>query len=152
MTFGRQLFITPEPTHMTRLVPLERHLSAIRWQFIRGVLIGVLASSAVAIPAFKYSNIRQRRASLHNTSGQTALVDSDNQAASRARKATSDIVGTSFIPPALSKPQRSQQANDFPDNRVGPLLARPRPKSPAPSPGSQPTQLLDLEPGRTKKT
>jgi hypothetical protein len=127
MTFDRHALTTPESPNITRLVPFERHLSAIRWQFIRGVLIGILVSCAVAIPAFKYSNIRQHGASLQNTSGPTALGDSAAPAASGARKSTSDIAGTSFIPPTLSKPQPS-------------------------SPGSQPTQLPDPEPGRTKKT
>ena len=152
MTFDRHALITPESPNITRLVPLERHLSAIRWQFIRGVLIGILVSCVVAIPAFKYSHIRQHGASLQNTSGQTALGNSDAQALSPARKSTPDIPGTSFIPPTLPKPQPSKPSNDFPDNPVEPLLARPRPNPPVPSPGSEPTQLAGPEPGRTKTT
>jgi hypothetical protein len=155
MTFDRQTLITPEPTIMTRLVPLERHLSAIRWQFIRGVLIGILISSAVAIPAFKYSSIRQHRASLPNTSGQTALGNSDAPAPSPARKSASDIAGTSFIPPILSQPKPSEPSNDFPIHLTEPLLARQRPKSPALSAGSQLTQSPDLslpDPARTRRT
>jgi hypothetical protein len=151
----RHALTTPELPNITRLVPLERHLSAIRSQFIRGVLIGILASCAVAIPVFKYSNIRQHEASLQETSGQTTLGNSDAQAASRARKSTSDIAGTSFLPPILPKPQPSKASNDFPDNPVEPLLARQPPKSPVSFPGSQPKPLTDLpfpEPGRTRKT
>jgi cytoskeletal protein RodZ len=158
MTLDRPALITPELPNVTRLVPLERHLSAIRWQFIRGVLIGILVSSAVAIPAFKYSNIRQHRASLQNTqntTGQTPLRNSDAQTPSRAPKSTSDIAGTSFSPPTLSKPQPSKPVNDFPPNPVEPLGAKPRPKPLVSSPGSQPAQLADLplpEPGHTKTT
>jgi type IV secretory pathway VirB10-like protein len=158
MTFDRPALVTPELPVSTRLVPLERHLSAIRWQFIRGVLIGILVSSAVALPAFKYSSIRQHRASLQNTqntSGQTALRNSDAQAASPAPKSTSDTAGTPFIAPTLSKPQPSKPVNDFPHNPLEPLGARPRPTSPVSSPGSQPARLPDLplpEPGRTKST
>jgi hypothetical protein len=77
---------TKELTNITRLVPLDRHRSAIRWQFIRGVAIGILVSSAVAIPAFKYSNIRQRGAfSQEEGSGQTVLGNSDTQVASRPK-------------------------------------------------------------------
>jgi TPR repeat protein len=144
----------PEPPNLTRLVPLERHLSAVRWQFIRGVLIGIVISSAVAIPAFKYSKIRQRSA-LQGASGQTTLGNSDAQAAPRARKSPSDTEGTSFTPPTLSKLQPSKPSNDFPDNRLQPLVATPRPKSAMSSSGSQPTQLPNLripEPGRTKTT
>jgi hypothetical protein len=153
MTFDRHALTTPESPNITRLVPFERHLSAIRWQFIRGVLIGILVSCAVAIPTFKYSNIRQHKASLQNTSGQTALGNSNPQAAPRGQKSTPDIAGTSFIPPGLSKPQPSKASNDFPVNPVGPLPVRQRPKFPMPSPGSQPTRLPDLpfpEPVRTK--
>ena len=141
MTFERQSLLTPELPNITRLVPLERHLSATRWQFIRGVLIGILVSCAVAIPAFKYANIRQHGASLQNTSGQTPLGNSDAPAASPALKSTSDIAGTSFLPPTLSKPQPSKPSNDSPDNPVKPFLAPPRPQSPLSSPGSQPAQL-----------
>src|SRR5438445_8683816 len=130
MTFERQSLLTPELPNITRLVPLERHLSATRWQFIRGVLIGILVSCAVAIPAFKYANIRQHGASLQNTSGQTPLGNSDAPAASPALKSTSDIVGTSFLPPTLPKPQPSKPSNDSPVNQVQPLLAQPRPQFP----------------------
>ena len=41
--------------YSARLVPLERFLTATRRQFILGVLVGLLVSAAVAIPAFKYS-------------------------------------------------------------------------------------------------
>lgn len=155
MTFDRQTLLTPEPTIMTRLVPLERHLSAIRWQFIRGVLIGILISSGVAIPAFKYSSIRQHRPSLPNTSGQTTLGNSDAPAASPARKPASDLAGTSFIPPILSQPKPSEPSNDFPNHLAEPLLARQPPKFPALSAGSQLTQSRDLplpEPARAKRT
>src|SRR5260370_4255027 len=141
MPFERQSLLTPELPNITRLVPLERHLSATRWQFIRGVLMGILVSCAVAIPAFKYSNIRQHGASLQNTSGQTPLGNSDAPAASPALKSTSDIAGTSFLPPTLSKPQPSKPSNDSPVNPVQPLLAPPRPQFPVSSAVSQPAQL-----------
>ena len=140
---------------MTRLVPFERHLSATRWQFIRGFLIGILVSYAVAIPAFKYSNIRQRRTSSQNTSGQTTLGNSDAQPESRARKSTSETAGTSFPPPILPKPQTSKSSNRSPDNRMEPPLGRDRPRSPVTLPVSQPAPLADLsfpEPRPTKKT
>lgn len=38
------------------LVSLERHRSATRWGFARGVLLGLALSAALAIPAFRYSN------------------------------------------------------------------------------------------------
>jgi PilZ domain len=41
--------------YASRLVPLERFLTATRRSFLSGVLIGMMVSAAVAIPAFKYS-------------------------------------------------------------------------------------------------
>lgn len=109
------LFDQPEQRHTTRevlktmrLVPFERHRTAIRWQFARGVLIGVLASAAVAIPAFKYSKVRRNEAALPKASGQTAGGNSEAQAASRAPNET--VAGSS--PAAIQpKPQASKPPN-----------------------------------------
>jgi hypothetical protein len=157
MTFvGRPYTLTTlESPNITRLVPFDRHLSATRREFIRGFLIGILVSCAVAIPAFKYSNIRQHRASLQNTSGQTTLGNSDAQAESRARKTTSETAGTHFPPPILPKPQTSKPSNRSPDDPVEPAPGRDRPRSPVTFPVSQPPPLADLsfpEPRPTKKT
>jgi TPR repeat protein len=136
---------TPELPNITRLVPMERHLSVIRRQFIRGVLTGILVSFAVAMPAFKYSNMRQRGASSQQGSGKTVVENSDAQTASRARKSAPEIAGTSFPTPVLPKPQPSKPSNDFPDDS----------KSPVSFHVSQPAPLTGVsfpEPRPTKKT
>jgi hypothetical protein len=146
---------TPELPNITRLVPFERHLSVIRRQFIRGVVTGILVSCAVAMPAFKYSNMRQRGASLQEAPGKTAVENSDAQAASRARKSTPETAGTSFPTLALPKPRPSKPPNDFPDNPVKPVLSSDGPKSPVSSHASQPAPLTGVsfpEPQPTKKT
>lgn len=136
---------TPELPNITRLVPLERHLSVIRRQFIRGVLTGILVSCAVAMPAFKYSNMRQRGASSQQGSGKTVVENSDAQTASRARKSAPEIAGTSFPTPVVPKPQPSKPSKDFPDDS----------KSPVSFHVSQPAPLTGVsfpEPRPTKKT
>jgi len=146
---------TPELPNITRLVPLERHLSVIRRQFIRGVLTGIVVSCAVAMPAFKYSNMRQRGASSQQGAGKTAVENSDAQAASRARKSAPEIAGTSFPTPVLPKPRPSRPSNDFPDNPVKPVLSSDGPKSPVSFHVSQPAPLTGVsfpEPQPTKKT
>jgi TPR repeat protein len=146
---------TPELPNITRLVPFERHLSAIRRQFIRGVLTGILVSCAVAMPAFKYSNMRQRGASSQQGSGKTAVENPDAQAGSRARKFTPETSGTSFPTPVLPKPRPSKPSNDFPDNPVKPVLSSDGPKSPVSFHVSQPAPLTGVsfpEPQPTKKT
>jgi TPR repeat protein len=140
------LFDQPEQRHTTRevlktmrLVPFERHRTAIRWQFARGVLIGILASAAVVIPALKYSQVRRNKAALPKTSGQTASGNSDAQAASGAPIET--VAGTS--PAAIQpKPQASKPANHFADNRVQPAVAGDRVNQ-APLSVSQPAPLTD---------
>ena len=134
---------TPELPNITRLVPLERHLSVIRRQFIRGVLTGIVVSCAVAMPAFKYSNMRQRGASLRQGSGKTAVENSDAQAASRARKSAPEIAGTSFPTPVLPKPQPSKASNDFPDDSKSPVsfhVSQPAPLTGVSFPEPQPTK------------
>jgi TPR repeat protein len=119
---------TPESPHMTRLVPFERHLSAIRWQFIRGILMGVLFSSGVGIAAFEYLGVRQHRPSLPNASEQMRLGNSDAQPAPGAQKPMSETDRTSFSPPILPKPQTA--------------LSRPAPL----------TDLSDAQPRPTKRS
>jgi TPR repeat protein len=156
MTFvGRPYTLrAPESPNMTRLVPFDRHLSAIRWQFIRGFLIGILASSAVAIPAFKYSNVRQHKASLQGV-GQTAVENSAAKAVSGALKSTSVTARTSVPPTILPKPELSKPSNHFLDNPAERAPARDRLKSPVPSDVGQAAPLTNLsfpEPRPTKKT
>jgi hypothetical protein len=149
---------TPELPKIARLVPFERHLSAVRWQFIRGVLTGILVSSAVAIPVFKYSNVRQRGVPVRQERGQTVLGGSDAQAASGGRKSTSETAGRSSppsIPSILSIPQPSTPSNHFPDSPVEPALAKDRAKSPASFPVNRPVPITDRpssEPAPAKET
>jgi TPR repeat protein len=134
---------TPELPNITRLVPLERHLSVIRRQFIRGVLTGIVVSCAVAMPAFKYSNMRQRGASSQQGLGKTAVKNSDAQAASRARKSTPEKAETSFPTSVLPKPQPSKPSNDFPDDSKSPVsfhVSQPAPLTGVSFPEAQPTK------------
>ena len=155
MTFDLHSLTTPESPTITRLVAFERHLSAMRAQFIRGVLVGILVSAGVAIPAFRYSTIRQHGTALKQGSGQTALANSAAQAASGGRKSTPDMVGTPLVPLVLRKPQPLKPSNDFPDHPVAPVLVGDRPRSPVTLPVGQPAPLTDPslpESRPTKKT
>jgi hypothetical protein len=145
----------PELPSLTRLIPLERHLSAVRWQFIRGVLLGILVSSAVAIPAFKYSNVRQQGASLQPGGRQRVLGNPEAQTASPAGKSTSETEGAFFRSPIPPKPQSSKALNHTRYNPVEPAWAKDRANSPASFAVSQPvasTSLSFAEPRPTKQT
>jgi len=145
----------PELPNVKRLVPFERHLSAMRWQFIRGLVVGALVSAAIAQPVLNYSKMRQHEAPFRQGSGQTALGNSDSQAVSGAQRSASEAPGTSLPAPVLSKPQPSKPSNRFSGNAVQPSVTSDPAKSRASLPGSQPAPLTDLsfpEPPPTKKT
>ena len=157
MTFDepRYGFTTPELPNIKRLVPFERHLSAMRWQFIRGLVVGTLVSSAVALPVFYYSKMRRHEAPFRQGSGQTALGNSDSQAASGAERSASEVRGTSFPPAILPKPQPSKPSNHFSGNAVQPAVTSNPAKSPVSLAATQPAPLTDQslpQPQPTKKT
>jgi TPR repeat protein len=123
---------TPESPKMTRLVPFERHLSALRWQFIRGMLMGVLVSSGVGIAAFEYLDVRQHKPAPPNASEQMRLGNTDAQPAPGAQKPTSETDRTSFSPP------------------ISPPIP-PKPKTPVNRPAPL-TDLSDAQPRATKRS
>lgn len=65
----------------TELVPLERYHSATRQQFVRGILLGILVTSALAVPAVKYSHGGKQVPTPPPVaaSGQTAVANSESQ-------------------------------------------------------------------------
>lgn len=136
----------------TRLVPIERHRSAVRWQFALGVLIGVLASAAVAIPAFHYTKMRSGATSVQKASGQTALGASDGATVSQETK---EAAAESFASGTTPKTQSSKPSNHLADERVEPEAAGQRTKSSASFPANPPAPLTDASlktSGPTKKT
>jgi TPR repeat protein len=143
----------PESPKITRLVPFERHISAVRRQFFRGVLVGILGFCAVAIPAFKYWRVQQHGISSQPGLGQTALGTSGAQAASGGQKA-SETSRISLPSTSLSKPQPAKLSH-FADSAEQPALTSDRAKSQASFAASQPAPLTDPpfpQPQPTKKT
>lgn len=62
------------------LVSFERHLSVKKRQLVRGVLLGVCLSAAVAVGAVKFSNYRHRAAATTVASTESAVSKMDSQA------------------------------------------------------------------------
>jgi PilZ domain-containing protein len=108
------------------LVPLERYRSAIRRQFVRGVILGILVASAVAVPAVKYSNSGKQLATPPPAaSGQTALANSEPQAGVSVPISVSGARRSSNASEA-GKTRRSTQAGDSPDNSPSSTVVKPR--------------------------
>ena len=62
---------TRAAAELTELVPLRRHLTAARMQFVRGILVGVGVGAVIVLPLLKYMSIRQKEASAVEIPGGT---------------------------------------------------------------------------------
>jgi len=63
--------LTRATAELTELVPLRRHLTTARMQFVRGILVGVGVGAVIVLPLFKYMSIRQKEASAVGIPGAT---------------------------------------------------------------------------------
>jgi|SRR6266404_83619 hypothetical protein len=144
---------TAASANATELVPLERYRSATRRQFIRGVFLGVLITSALAVPAVKYSGGRiQLAAPPRAGSGQTALANSEPQARVSVSVSASNASRGSLAFPA-GKTQRSTQAEELQDNSLGSTHVKQRLQAiDNPSAGNPPTLSVALAQSRETRT
>lgn len=148
---GSETITTAASSLPTELVPLERHRSAAHRQFIRGVFLGILVTSAVAVPAVKYANSgKQLPSPPQVASEQTALANSEPQAGASVPISVPGARRGS-VAPSAGKTQRSMQAGDLPDNALGSPLVKPRPQSlDNPSAGS--SHALSVALAQTRET
>jgi len=135
----------------TQLVPLERYLSATRSRFLHGLLVGVLASSTLAVLVFKYAYLPQHRRLFRGTSEQTSLGNSGAQVTSAVPSPSSDSSPPSFTSSNLEKSQRSNSSSYSPDNPVQPALVGHRLQSAAPNTGVNGTNSPGLPPSDESK-
>jgi hypothetical protein len=144
---------TAASANATELVPLERYRSATRRQFIRGVFLGVLITSALAVPAVKYSGGRKQLAAPPRAgSGQTALANSEPQAGVSVSVSASNASRGSLAFPA-GKTQRSTQAEELQDNSLGSTHVKHRLQAiDNPSAGNPPTLSVALAQSRETRT
>jgi PilZ domain-containing protein len=143
---------TPALPDGTQLVPLERYLSANRRQLIRGVFLGILVTSAVAIPAAKYSNSRKQIGAPAPTAGQATVVNSELQGRPAAPVSVSDAARNS-AGSAPGKTQGSASVNPLVDNPLGSRLVKQRPQTHSPSPeGSSMNSVAQSASSETRRT
>jgi hypothetical protein len=124
---GSEAMTTAASSIATELVPLERYRSATHRQFIRGVFLGILATSAVAVPAVKYSSGGKQPAT-----AAAALANSEPQAGVSMPNAKPGAIAA-----AAGKTQRSTQAGNSTDNPLPSTPVKPSVRSlDNPSPGN----------------
>jgi len=120
-----------------RLVPLERFLTATRRQFILGVLLGMLVSAAVAIPAFKYSANKKQVTASPPVSSPTVVGKPDAQLDPPRTAPSSESVHAPLPNSATGKVQRSVPSGPRPDDPFGSALSQAHVQSPRRSYGGQ---------------
>lgn len=114
MSFPGQ--VQRELSTLTELVPLARHLTAARLQFVRGVLLGIVICGVIMLPLFKYIN-RQRDASSVEGSAPPATVNAGTLTESPAANSASGLTKSLLVMPATSKTaprQRPSQSRGNP--------------------------------------
>ena len=130
---------TSETLNVTQLVPQERYFSATRRQFVRGVFLGILISSAVAIPAFKYSGNHKQMDVAQAASAQKASIDPATQVGVSAPATVLGATSTSLDTSSRAKAQRAAPMSHPADNPFAPPPVQPHTKSLGPARGTQPT-------------
>jgi len=106
--------VRPEHTALTGLVPLARHLTAARLQFVRGVLLGIVICGVIMLPLLKYVT-RQRDASSVEGSAPPATVNAGTL--TPAPNSASGLTKSLLVMPAASKTaprQRPSQSRGNP--------------------------------------
>lgn len=143
--------------YSARLVPLERFLTATRRQFILGILLGMLVSAAVAIPAFKYSANKKQITSLQVASS-TAVAGKPDAQSDPPRTALSSEAAhapmTALTNPAVGKVQHPVPAGFVPDDPFGSASSQTHMQSSRRPSGGQPTATAAQppEPGNPKSS
>jgi PilZ domain len=143
--------------YSARLVPLERFLTATRRQFILGVLLGILVSAAVAVPAFKYSANKKQIAASQVASSPAVASKPDAQSDPPPTPLSSEAAHaplTALTNPAVRKVQRPVPAGPIPDDLFGSAPSQTQMQSPRRPSGGQPTATAAQtpEPGNPKNS
>ena len=132
--------------YSARLVPLERFLTATRRQFIFGVLLGMLVSAAVAIPAFKYSGSHKQINASPAAPSPTVAEKPGAQLDLPRTAPSSESAHAPLTNSAAGKVQRSVSAGLRPDDPFGSASSQTRMQSGRRSSGNQLTATL-AQPG-----
>jgi PilZ domain len=142
--------------YTARLVPLERFLTATRRSFLSGVLIGMLVSASVAIPALKYSASKKQITASPALSSPTVTGKPDAQLdPTRAVSSSEAAPLKNSAPGSAQRPvpagPRSYDAFGFPTETHVQSLRRPLGDQ-LTAATSQPTQPVSSKSAGTKKT
>jgi protein TonB len=114
MSFSGQ--VQRDLSALTGLVPLARHLTAARLQFVRGVVLGIVVCGVIMLPLLKYVT-RQRDASSVEGSAPPGTVSAGTLTESSGANSASGLTKSLLVMPATSKTgprQRPSQSRGNP--------------------------------------
>lgn len=140
-------------TGLTELIPLKRHQAALRFQFWRGLLIGLLIASLIAALLFKYANREPQHSGVRESPAQDSPGDSKENGESQVSKYTPDAPPP-FSDGFVAAPRR-RAADRLSDESVEPAAVKRRQEfgKSSRSRAERPvTPVLAGEPARKKGT
>lgn len=106
----------PDSPDQGPLVPLERFVAATRSQFLRGLLLGILAATLTLIPIFKYALRSQPGATGREAPAASSPVSARVEGDAAAAKLPSAPPSAVDNPAASSKSPSAKPGNDYPGN------------------------------------
>jgi len=125
-----------ESSELSELVPLRRHLTAARMQFVRGILVGVGVGAIIVLPLFKYMSMRQKDAV--EIPGTTTTVSAGSLTEPPSSRPVLEVPKPlSVTPTPVGNKSRAGGTSTSRGNSGDPLGGRQPLAAPANSPGVQ---------------
>ena len=125
-----------ESSELSELVPLRRHLTAARMQFVRGILVGVGVGAIIVLPLFKYMSMRQKDAV--EIPGTTTTVSAGSLTEPPSSRPVLEVPKPlSVTPTPVGNKSRAGGTSASRGNSGDPLGGRQPLAAPANSPGVQ---------------
>ena len=107
LTTGGLLGYAPESPSEAHLVPFERHRSASRAQFLRGLLVGVGLSAAVAIPVFMSTGYGRPSVTVQQPQKQAIAPDPGVASGAQVANSSPQPTPAAYAPVAKSHDSRT---------------------------------------------
>jgi len=133
-----------ESSELSELVPLRRHLTAARMQFVRGILVGVGVGAIIVLPLFKYMSMRQKDAV--EIPGTTTTVSAGSLTEPPLSRPVLEVPKPlSVTPTPVGNKSRAGGTSTSRGNSGDPLGGRQPLAAPANSPGVQAESVVRPE-------
>lgn len=96
-------------SRVTELVPLSRHLTTSRMQFVRGILVGALVCGVIILPLYWLLGPRQKGGASVDVPGTTTTVSAGTLTVPQAATPVADVVKPMLVVPTGSNFERTSR-------------------------------------------